>query len=156
MELKVHRKYRKADYTIGLLYIDGEFFCNTLEDRDRWLKQTDDISRIKAVKVPNKTAIPIGRYNVSMDVISPKYSQIKFYQDLCNGKVPRIMDVPGFEGILVHAGNDASATSGCLLVGRNKVVGKVLESRATFTELYKRMKKAHDAGEEITIEYVWN
>lgn len=155
MKLTVHRKYRKEAYTIGELYIDGEFFCHTLEDKDRGLKQTDDLARIKAVKVPSQTAIPLGTYKVSMDIVSPKYSKVAFYQNLCNGKVPRIMNVPGFEGILCHAGNDASATAGCLLVGKNTAVGKVLESKATFTELYKRMKKAHDAGEEITIEYVW-
>ena len=155
MRLKVYRKYRKETYTIGKLYIDGEYFCDTLEDKDRGLKQTDDIARIKAVKVPSQTAIPIGRYNVSMDVISPKYSGVAFYRDLCGGRVPRVMDVPGFDGILIHAGNTAADTAGCLLVGRNKAVGKVLDSKATFTELYKRMKKAHDAGEEITIEYVW-
>ena len=82
MELTVHRKYRKETYTIGDLCIDGVFFCNTLEDKDRGLRQTDDLARIKAVKVPSQTAIPVGRYNVSMDVISPKYSGVAFYRDL--------------------------------------------------------------------------
>ena len=155
MKLTVHRKYRKDTYTVGELCIDGVFFCDTLEDKDRGLKQTDSIDRIKAVKVPSKTAIPLGTYKVSMDTVSPKYGKVAFYQNLCNGKVPRVMDVPGFEGILIHAGNTAADTAGCLLVGKNTAVGKVLESKATFTVLYGRMKKAHDAGEEITIEYVW-
>ena len=155
MKLKVYRKYRKEAYTIGELCIDGVFFCNTLEDKDRGLRQTDPIERIKAVKVPSKTAIPLGTYKVSMDIISPKYSKVAFYRDLCGGRVPRVMDVPGFDGILIHAGNTAADTAGCLLVGRNKAVGRVLESKATFTVLYGRMKKAHDAGEGITIEYVW-
>ena len=102
MKLTVHRKYRKETYTIGELYIDGVFFCHTLEDKDRGLKQTDDIAHIKAVKVPSQTAIPLGTYKVSMDIVSPKYSKVAFYQNLCNGKVPRIMDVPGFDGILIH------------------------------------------------------
>ena len=155
MKLKVYRKYRKEAYTIGELYIDGVFFCDTLEDKDRGLRQTDDLARIKAVKVPSETAIPVGRYNVSMDVQSPKYSGVAFYRDLCGGRVPRVMDVPGFEGILIHAGNTAADTAGCLLVGRNKAKGKVLESKATFTCLYKLMKAAHDAGEDITLEIVW-
>ena len=155
MILSVHRRFRKPSYTVGDLYIDGKFFCNTLEDKDRGLQKTDDIAHIKAVKVPSQTAIPIGRYNVSMDVISPKYGGVAFYRDLCGGRVPRVMDVPGFEGILIHAGNTEADTAGCLLVGSNKAKGKVLESKATFTELYKRMKAAHDAGEKITIEYVW-
>ena len=155
MELKVHRKYRKEAYTIGRLYIDGEFFCHTLEDRDRGLRQTDPIARIKAVKVPSETAIPIGTYKVSMDIVSPKYSGVVFYKNLCGGRVPRLMDVPGFDGILIHAVNTAADTAGCLLVGKNTAAGKVLESKATFTELYKRMKRAHDAGGEITLEIVW-
>ena len=155
MRLRVYRKYRKPSYTIGELYIDGVFFCHTLEDKDRGLKQTDDIAHIRAVKVPSQTAIPLGTYKVSMDIVSPKYSKVAFYQNLCNGKVPRVMDVPGFEGILCHAGNSAKDTDGCLLVGKNTAVGKVLESKATFTELYGRMKKAHDAGEEITVDIVW-
>ena len=155
MKLTVHRKYRKEAYTIGELYIDGAFFCHTLEDRDRGLRQTDDIARIKAVKVHSLTAIPIGTYKVSLDIVSPRYSKVVFYKNLCDGKVPRIMDVPGFDGILFHTGNTAADTSGCVLVGKNTEVGKVLESKLTFTRLYKRMKEAHDAGEEITVEIVW-
>ena len=85
MKLTVHRKYRKDTYTVGELCIDGVFFCDTLEDKDRGLRQTDDIAHIKAVKVPSQTAIPSGTYKVSMDIVSPKYSKVAFYQNLCNG-----------------------------------------------------------------------
>ena len=155
MKISVHRRYRKPSYTIGDLYVDGKYFCNTLEDKDRGLTNLDALEDIRAAKVASQTAIPIGTYKVAMNVVSPKYSKVAFYRDLCGGRVPRVMDVPGFEGILIHAGNTAADTSGCLLVGKNKAVGKVLDSKATFTELYGRMKKASDAGEQITIEYVW-
>jgi hypothetical protein len=66
--------------------------------------------------------------------------------------MPRLKDVPGFEGILIHTGNTALDTLGCILVGKNTIKGKLTESKATFAKLYKQMKAAHDRGEEITIE----
>ena len=81
MEILVDRKYKKTDYTIGNLYIDGVFFCNTLEDADRGLKQDDSIGVIESIKVYGKTAIPIGTYKITLDIISPKYSrQPKYYK----------------------------------------------------------------------------
>ncbi|MGM9737830.1 MAG: DUF5675 family protein [Candidatus Cryptobacteroides sp.] len=155
MRLKVERKWRKDTYTIGRLFIDGEFFCNTLEDKDRGLKQSDTIEQIKKVKVYSETAIPIGTYSIEMDVVSPKYRSVQWYKDLCEGKMPRLIDVPGFEGILIHPGTSALDSAGCLLVGENKGNGKLLNSRVTFSKLYAKMNKAHKNGEEITIEYVW-
>jgi len=72
----------------------------------------------------------------------------------CNGKMPRLLNVKGFDGILIHAGNTKDDTDGCILVGKNKAVGKVLESQKTFTELYKKLKEAVDKGEKITIEII--
>lgn len=154
MNLKLVRKYKKDTYTIGILYVDGVYFCETCEDKDRGLKQTDSLAKIKAVKLPNETAIPTGVYKVRMDIISPKYSQIDFYKELCSGKMPRIMNVPGFEGILVHPGSSALDSSGCVLVGRNKIKGGLTLSRVTFSELYTKMNAAHNRGESITIEIV--
>ena len=151
MELTLHRKYKKQGYTIGNLYIDRDYFCDTLEDTDRGIKQTDDISHIKAVKIPKKTAIPTGIYNITMDVTSPKFNQRVFYREVCKGKVPRILNVPCFSGILIHAGVTADNTEGCILVGKNRERGKLLESMATFTELYKRLQNARNNGEEIII-----
>ena len=155
MKLRVERRWRKDTYTIGRLYVDGVFFCNTLEDKDRGLKQSDSLSKIKQVKVYSETAIPVGTYKVAMDIVSPKFRAVAWYKDLCDGKMPRVMNVPGYEGILIHPGTSALDTAGCLLVGQNKVKGKLLNSRVTFAELYTKMLKAHNAGEEITIEYVW-
>lgn len=154
MRIKVERKWKKDTYTIGRLYIDGVYFCNTLEDKDRGLKQTDNISVIRRIKVYGKTAIPAGTYNVQMNVISPKYAGISWYQKTCRGRMPRLEDVPGFEGILIHPGNTEADSFGCILVGKNTVVGQVTSSRDTFAALYKKMRSAADRGEKITIEII--
>lgn len=151
MKLTVERKWPKETYTIGRLYVDGELFCNTLEDRDRGLRQGDTIASIKVRKVYGETAIPKGTYRVAMNTVSPKYAAVDWYKNLCGGKMPRIVNVPGFDGILIHPGNTALDTYGCILVGKNTKVGQLTESKATFKELYKRMKAAHDRGETITI-----
>ena len=152
MKLTVHRKYKKLGYTIGLLYIDGEFFSNTLEDKDRGLTQFMSLGDIKHKKVYGETAIPTGNYHVTLKVISPKYSNIDWYYKLTKGFMPRVQDVPGFEGILIHPGNNPEQTYGCLLVGRNTVKGGLTESRVTFEKLYKKMKAASDAGEDILLQ----
>ena len=154
MKLEIDRRWKKETYTIGRLYVDGELFCNTLEDRDRGLKKTDTLLSIKTRKVYGETAIPTGTYGVAMNVTSPKYAAVAWYWQLCQGKMPRLLSVPGFDGILIHPGgsNGPLDTKGCILVGRNTKVGKLTESKATFKVLYERMRKAHDKGEEITIE----
>lgn len=154
MKLKVDRRWKKATYTIGRLYVDGVLFCNTLEDRDRGLRQADPVGVIQSKKVYGETAIPTGTYGVAMNVTSPKYAGVSWYWNLCKGQMPRLLSVKGFEGILIHPGSDATQTLGCLLVGKNTVVGKLTESRDTFSKLYKKMKAAYDKGEEITIEIV--
>ena len=154
MKLELERKWPKATYTIGRLYVDGVLFCNTLEDRDRGLKQSDNLDYIKTRKVYGETAIPKGTYTVSMNTTSPKYAAVSWYWQLCKGKMPRLQNVPGFDGILIHPGNTALDTLGCILVGKNTKVGQLTESKAVFKALYKEMKKASDRGEviEITIE----
>ena len=147
MELKLRRIARKADYTIGRLYVNGSYFCDTVEDRDRFF--------FGEGKVMHKTAIPAGRYEVTQDVVSPKYKDRKPYKEVCGGCVPRLLRVPQFEGILIHIGNTADDSSGCILVGRNKVVGKVVESTATWRELmvkHLRPAKARKEKVFITVE----
>ena len=151
MILTVDRKWKKDTYTIGRLYVDGALFCNTLEDRDRGLKQSDTLYYIQSVKVYGETAVPAGTYEVLMDVVSPKYAAVKWFRDLCGGRMPRLRNVPGFEGILIHPGNTALDTCGCLLCGKNSVVGQLTSSRDTFKALYRKMKAAHDRGEKITL-----
>lgn len=154
MRLTLDRRYRKENYTIGNLYIDGVWFCNTMEDKDRGLRQTDSLAQIKAVKVQNETAIPKGLYTIRMDIVSPKYSNVAWYRNLCEGKLPRLIDVPGFDGILIHTGNTQKDSAGCILVGMNKVKGKVVDSRSTFEKLYARMKAAADRREDISIKII--
>ena len=154
MKLKVERRWPKGTYTIGRLYIDGLYYANTLEDCDRGLKQTDSLSYIKSRKVAGETAIPKGTYGVVMNVTSPKYAGVAWYWQLCHGKMPRLLNVPGFDGILIHPGNTALDTKGCILVGKNTKVGKLTSSKECFKEIYKLMKSADDKGEEITIEIV--
>ena len=152
MKLTVERRWKKATYTIGRLYVDGEYFCNTLEDTDRGLKQDHHKDYIKAHKVHGETAIPKGTYGVTLNVTSPKYAAVSWYWQLCRGKMPRLVNVPGFDGILIHPGNTALDTLGCILVGKNTKVGQLTESKATFKAIYKILKAAADRGEEITIE----
>ena len=156
MKLKVERRWPKVTYTIGRLYIDGIFYCNTLEDRDRGLNQTDSIDTIRKRKIAGETAIPKGTYQVLMNVTSPKYAGVAWYYNFCRGKMPRLKDVPGFDGILIHPGgsNGPLDTRGCILVGRNTKKGKLTDSRACFQEVYRLMKQAADQGEKITIEIV--
>ena len=151
MEILVERKWKKPNYTIGVLSIDGKFFCNTLEDTDRGLKDIMNVSEIKTIKKPHITAIPTGTYQVTLNVVSSKFGSRKFYKEVCNGKVPRLLNVKGFDGILIHSGNKAEDTDGCILVGQNKVVGQVINSQATFRELYKLLSSSKD---NITIKII--
>lgn len=149
LELLLDRKYKNETYTIGNLYVDGEWFCNALEDKDRGLSQTMSLEEIKETKVYGETAIPTGRYEVRMDIVSPKYNGVKWYKDNFGGRMPRLESVKGFSGILIHSGNTALDSNGCILVGMNKAKGKVLDSRATFQKLWKILEQARKAGKTI-------
>lgn len=128
MRLTLIRIANRPTYCIGKLYIDGVYFCDTLEDVDRGLDDRMDEEEIKKLKVYGETAIPSGIYPVTIT-----YSA-KFKKNL-----PLISNVKGYSGIRIHSGNTAKDTLGCILVGKNKEVGKVLESRVTFNALYKRL-----------------
>lgn len=134
------------------LYIEGKWFCNCLEDADRGLDNSMSEDMIRTLKKPSITAIPRGTYEITLDVISPKYSKVQFYKDVCNGKVPRLKNVKGFDGILIHAGNTDKDSSGCLLVGQNKVKGQVVNSKETFKQLYYLLQDGKSRGEKITIK----
>lgn len=151
MEILIDRRYKKDTYTIGSLYVNGVLFCNTLEDKDRGLTQSMPIEEIRKRKVYGETAIPAGRYVVRMDIASPKYSGVKWYRDNFNGRMPRLENVKGFEGILIHPGNSALDCYGCILVGINRAKGKVLDSRVTFKRLWDMLEAARKRGETIYI-----
>ena len=116
-------------------FVDGKFFCNTLEETVR------DLSNEK--KVYGKTAIPYGEYKVVYNW-SPKFGR----------NLPRLLNVPAFEGILIHPGNTADDSAGCILVGRNTEVGRLTESRYTSDKLNVLIEDAQRRGESITIEIV--
>lgn len=150
MEIKVNRIAKRQGYTIGKLSVDRKYFCDTLEDADRGLKADMPLEKIQKLKVYGQTAIPTGRYAVTLDVISPKFKDRSWARPY-GGKIPRLLNVPGFEGVLIHVGNDASDTSGCILVGRNTVVGKVTDSTATFHALMGELLAA-DGDIWLTVE----
>ena len=150
-KLKLERAYKKEGYTIGNLYVNGGFFCNTLEDTDRGLNSKMSALEIAGRKIPGETAIPTGTYTIDMNTVSPKFSKRPAY-NFCNGKLPRLLNVPGFDGILCHAGNYSKDSFGCILVGKNTVKGAVMDSMATFKALYAILDKANKRGDKITIE----
>lgn len=150
MELTVIRKYKKDTYTIGKLYIDGTYFCDTIEDKDRNLYQGMSLDWLKEEKVYGETAIPYGRYKITLKVQSPKFKGKKQYEK-CDAYIPRLENVPGFDGILVHIGNYAKDSYGCILVGENKAKGAVVNSTSWFWKLYDILKAADDEGKDIYI-----
>lgn len=129
IKLLVKREFFAETYTIGKLYVDGVYFCDTLENP----------VRPDGVKIPNETAIPYGTYEVIVN-FSPKFKRI----------LPRLLNVPMFDGILIHRGNSVKDTSGCILVGENKVKGMVFNSTPYEEKLVELLKDKKDI--EITIE----
>lgn len=154
MKLTNRRIYNCPSYSIGRLYIDGLYFCDVLEDTDRGLKANKGVAWNAARKVPGATAIPKGTYEITMKVKSPKFSAAKYKKNygFCNGYLPRLQNVPAYDGVLIHIGNYAKDTDGCLLVGKNTKKGMVTDSTTTFRKLYEKLKAADEKGEKITIE----
>ena len=150
MELTLHRKYRLPGYSIGKLYVNGKYLCDTLEDTDRNLYQGMGEEWIRENKVYGETAIPFGRYRITMKVQSQKYSKRKQY-DKIKGFLPRLLEVPGYQGVLIHIGNYPKDTDGCVLVGYNTKKGAVMNSTQAFWKLYDILKAADDRKEEIWI-----
>ena len=152
MEILVERKWKKDNYTIGNLYINGKWFSNTLEDKDRGLKDSMSLTEIKTLKKPRITAIPTGTYEVTLNVVSPKFSKYPFYNSINGGRVPRLLNVKGFEGILIHVMDGpkgAELSEGCIGVGRNLIKGGLLQGKEYYKKLYDILKNNKD---KITIK----
>lgn len=132
MKIEVKRIFKGEEYTIGKMYVNGEYFCDTLEDKVR------DIE--KEGKVYSKTAIPSGEYKVIVKQ-SPKFGRM----------LPRLVDVPHFEGILIHRGNTAKDSAGCILIGENLFKGKVVNSTKYEERLTALCHLAQLKREEICI-----
>ncbi|RGG48123.1 DUF5675 family protein [Butyricimonas paravirosa] len=133
MMLELNRIAKKPLYTIGRLFVDGKYFCDTLEDRCRDFDKEE--------KVMNETAIPEGIYEVIVNV-SARFKR----------KLPLLLDVPHFSGIRIHRGNTDKDTSGCILVGENKQPGRVINSTGYELRLTELIEKAMLAGDKIMIE----
>ena len=132
MNIILNRIAKKAKYTIGKLYINNQYFCDTLEDTDRGLTQSMTEQQIGSKKVYGETAIPTGTYRI---IIS--------YSNKFKKQMPLLLNVPGFAGIRIHSGNTEKDSLGCILVGKNKSVGKVLESRDTYSKLFSILQEAN-------------
>lgn len=120
---------KNETYAIGRLYVDGKYFCDTLEDCIRSGK-----------KIAHVTAIPRGSYEIQWT-----------YSNRFKRFMPLLCNVPNFSGIRIHAGNTSADTDGCILVGKNDVVGKVILSRLFTWKLYALIKKAIDKKERVVI-----
>ena len=151
MKLLLKRSYKGEKYTIGKLFLDGSYYCDVLEDKDRNLSSSMSLEEINRIKIPRETAIPTGTYKITLDVVSPRFSKYPFYMEVCDGKLPRLLDVPGYEGVLMHVGQTEENTEGCLLVGKNTSVGRLTDGKEVFKDLYSKLLEDKD-NLEITIQ----
>lgn len=142
MKLVLKRKYFKSNYTIGHLYINDKYFCDTLEDKNRDLNKNGKFDNGE-YKVPNETCIPFGEYEIKM-TYAPKFKR----------ELPWLQNVPNFTGILIHSGNTHKHTSGCILVGENTIVGQVCKTKQYEKELVKLIKEAISNNEIVSIEII--
>lgn len=158
LNLELRRIFTNSGYTIGHLFINGEYVCDTIEDADRGLRSDMPLKEIKAKKVYGETAIPTGTYDITMNTKSQKYSDFERYKWAkdYDGYLPRLLNVPGFEGVLIHVGNYANPDSlGCILVGFNKAKGMVTDSTTTFKMLMnKYLVPASKQNTKISIKII--
>lgn len=141
MNILLKRRYLDSQYTIGSLFINGEYLCDTIEDVVRDLNRDGDLEDQDEDKVYGETAIPYGTYQVVL-TMSPKFKRV----------LPLLLDVKHFTGIRIHRGNTAKDSHGCILPGENKVKGKVINSTKYELELVRLMKIATKVGHEIKID----
>ena len=141
MKIVLKRIALRDTYTIGKLYIDDKYICDTVEDKVRDINKNGVFDNGEK-KVYGETAIPYGTYEVKWT-----------YSNRFKKYMPEILNVPNFSGIRIHSGNTAADSLGCIIVGENKVVGKVINSRATVNKLYPIIEKGCKEGKvTITIE----
>lgn len=150
MKLTLKRTFKGPQYTIGKLYVNGVYECDTLEDTDRGLNETQSLLEIQSKKVYGQTAIPYGTYKIDMNTVSPKFKD-RAWAKPYKGILPRLENVKGYEGVLIHVGNKAEDTLGCILVGRNRIKGSVVESTECFYKLMSVLLGASKVGEDIYI-----
>ena len=140
MKLKVVRETKNDICTIGSLFINDVFFCYTLEDKDRGLKQTDTLLFIQAKKIFGVTAIPLGNYELIVN-LSPKFKRM----------LPRILNIKGFDGVLMHRGNSADHSLGCILVGYQKGDNAIFDSTKAENDLVNLLLLHKDEKHSLEI-----
>ena len=141
MNIQVIRETFTSKSTIGKMYIGGRFFCYTLEDVDRDKNKDGDLNDIGENKVYGETSIPYGTYEIEVRY-SPKFKR----------ELPALLNVPHFEGIMIHRGNTNKDTLGCILVGENTIKGKVVNSTPFEIKLTTLIKEAKVKKEKVLIE----
>ena len=147
MKLKVYRYSSQSRTTISAIHINGQFECFGLEDRYR------------KEKVRGETRIPKGIYKIGLRTVGGHHAKYSAKFPYIHKGMLQVLDVPNFEYILIHIGNGEKDTMGCLLVGleanNNKLnKGYITSSTSAYTSLYKKVIKAIDEGEEVTIQYI--
>lgn len=140
MKIRLHRKWLKKGYSIGVLYVNGQRICETLEDQDRGLTESMSLDEIRRKKIKGETAIPVGCYQIIW-TYSPRFKKM----------LPLLNNVPGYDGIRIHSGNKAKDTEGCILLGRNTEPGTVTNSRYWTNKVNSLIEKAVKNKEEVTI-----
>lgn len=138
MELTSVRTYFTPVSTISKLAVDGVFECYILEDTCR-----EDVPGTwkPEMKQATITAIPYGRYRVVL-TLSNRFKRV----------LPEVLNVPNFEGVRIHPGNNATNTEGCLLPGQTRDIDWVGNSGAAFGPLYRKLETAAARGEKIWLE----
>ena len=151
MELELDRRWSKADYTIGVMSIDGVRYSETCEDADRGLTADMPVNKIRRIKIHGKTAIPKGRYRIDMNTVSPRFKN-KSWAKKYGGIVPRLIGVPCWSGVCLHPFNYATESEGCIATGENKVKGGVIKAAEYHCRLMDEyLVPAAKRGEEIWI-----
>ncbi len=140
INLELRRIFYAPTYTIGKLYVNGQYWCDTLEDRCRDDNKNGKFDNGEA-KIMHKTAILQGTYDVIVNM-SPRFKRM----------LPRLLNVPNFDGILIHNGTDENSTSGCIIVGENKVKGKVINSTFWMNKLTDYLLDEQKKGVKIKIK----
>jgi len=141
MEIKLIRKYYQAKYTIGRLYVNNRFFSDCLEPPSLHLTERSALGTILIAKYKGYRAIPTGRYRILI-TRSRRFGRW----------LPMLLNVKGFEGIRIHAGNKPEDTRGCILLGFNRRKGYVLDSTRCVLTLVKMMTEAIAKGEKVFVE----
>lgn len=153
MKITIKRLYKKEKYTIGKLYINGQYFSDVIEDKDRGLTTDMTEEEIESKKVYGETCIPAGLYEIKM-TYSPKFHN-KAWAKLTSGKVPQVMNVPCWSGVRFHPANEASELLGCIAPGKNTKKGMVTSSTHYYTVLViDHIFPAIEQGNKVYLEII--